>query len=54
MRFAELGGLTMAAGCTVAAFMGQLGIMLGVASVLVVFSGLRAFGDLCVYCVLYR
>ncbi|CAM9479239.1 unnamed protein product [Ectocarpus fasciculatus] len=54
MRFAELGGLTMAAGCTAAAFMGQLGIMLGVASVLVVFSGLRAFRDLCVYCALYR
>ncbi|CAN0288345.1 unnamed protein product [Ectocarpus sp. 6 AP-2014] len=54
MRFAELGGLTLAASCTVAAFIGQLGIMLGVASVLVVFSGLRAFRDLCVYCVLYR
>ncbi|CAB1106262.1 unnamed protein product [Ectocarpus sp. CCAP 1310/34] len=54
MRFAELGGLTLAAGCTVAAFIGQLVVMLGVASVLVVFSGLRAFRDLCVYCVLYR
>lgn len=53
MRCSQICGCTMTAGCTVAAFMGRLDWMVGLASVLVLFSSLWAFHGTCVVCVTY-